>query len=750
MPGSILGSAVRRREDPRLITGRGQYVDDLPSEHGLHAVFVRSHLAHARITSVDAEAARALPGVVAVYTAADLGLLPMRSFPVMPEAFARAPLADGVVRFAGEQVAVAIAETRAQAADAAAAVAVELEDLPVVVDAEAGLAEGAPVLFPEHGSNLAFEAAAGDGADGLDGADVVVRQRFRNQRLAAVPIEPNAIYAEPDGDGLKVWVSTQAPFKVRDFIAEVVGLPEQKVRVIAPDVGGGFGAKLPVYHEHAVVAAAALRLQRPVRWIETRSENFMAMTQGRAQIQDVEIGAARDGRLSGLRARVIADVGAYPGLGAFLPYLTGQMVSGVYAIPHIDFSARCVATNTTPIDAYRGAGRPEATALIERAMDLLAAELAMDPAELRRRNLIPADAFPYTTASNATYDSGDYRAALDEALRLAGYEELRAEQDRRRSAGDRRLLGVGISCYIEITAVGSPTEFGSVEIRPDGTALVLCGTTSTGQGHLTSYAQIVAATLGLPMEAVEVVESDTARLPRGDGTAGSRSMQLGGSAVLEAARAVLERARHQAADLLEADPADVVTADGGLAVAGAPGSVVTWSRLAAAAGGSLSESSDFVSPDTTYPFGAHVSVVEVDAETGEVHLLRHIAVDDCGTQINPLLVEGQVQGGIAQGIAQALFEEVLYDQDGNLLTGSLIDYGVPSAAEFPVFETASTQTPTPLNPLGAKGVGEAGTIGSTPAVQNAVIDALSHLGVRHLDMPLTPEKVWRAANGGKT
>jgi aerobic carbon-monoxide dehydrogenase large subunit len=753
MPGSILGSTVRRREDPRLVSGRGRYVDDLPLEDGLFAVFARSPLAHATIRDLDLSAARATPGVVGVYSAADLGMPARLAFPVLAEAFARPPLATDTVRFVGEAVAVVVGETRAAAADGADAVAADYEPLPVVATVAAAAAEGAPLLFPAHGSNVAFENAYGGDQDVLAGAEVVVRGRIVNQRLAAVPMEPDVFLAAPDPEtgGMRIWASTQNPHQVRDFIAECLGLPEAKVRCIAPDVGGGFGAKLFTYPEQGVVAQLAHRLGRPVRWTQTRTECFLAMTQGRGQVQDFELGATRSGELVGLRARVRADAGAYPGIGAFLPFFTGQMLAGVYRLPQIDYAAQAYATNTTPTGAYRGAGRPEATALLERAMDILAAELGQDPAELRRRNYIPPEDFPLTTAGGANYDSGEYAKALDRALELAGYAGLRAEQQRRRAVGDRRVLGIGLSSYVEITAVGSPTEFGSVEATVDGTFVVLAGTANHGQGHETAYAQIVADTLDVPVDAVRVIEGDTARVPRGDGTAGSRSLQLAGSAILEASRTLLERARKLAADVLEASPDDVIPlGDGRLGVRGVPGSGLTWAALAAAAGdrGEAPLRADHDSnAEPSFPFGTHVAVTEVDLDTGEARLVRHIAVDDCGRQVNPMLVRGQVHGGIAQGAAQALFEEVVHDADGNPLTATLLDYGMPTANELPVFETDSTVTPTPRNPLGVKGIGEAGTIGSTPAVQNAVVDALAHLGVRHLDMPLTPERVWRAGRG---
>jgi carbon-monoxide dehydrogenase large subunit len=753
MPGSILGSAVRRREDPRLVSGRGRYVDDLPVGDGLFAVFARSPLAHARLRDLDLSAARAVPGVVGAFAAADLELKPRLAFAVMAEAFARPPLATDTVRFVGEAIAVVVGETRSAAADGAEAVLAEYDPLPVVASAERAAAEGATLLFPDHGSNVAFETVVrGDDGDVLAGAEVVVRGRLVNQRLAAVPMEPDVFLAAPDAEtgGMRIWASTQNPHQVRDFIADCLGLPEAKVHCIAPDVGGGFGAKLFTYPEQGIVAELARRLGRPVRWTQTRSENFLSMTQGRDQVQEFELGATRAGDLVGLRARVVADAGAYPGVGAFLPFFTGQMLCGVYRVPRVDYEARSYVSNTTPTGAYRGAGRPEATALLERAMDLLAAELGQDPADLRRRNYIPPEDFPVTTAAGASYDSGEYAKALDRALELAGYADLRAEQRRRREAGERRVLGIGLCSYVEITAVGSPTEFGSVEATTDGAFVVLAGTHSHGQGHETAYAQIVADTLDVSMDAVRVVEGDTALIPRGDGTAGSRSLQLAGSSILEASRTLLERARRLAAEVLEASPDDVVSlGDGRLGVRGVPGSGLTWAELAVAAGergqAPLVETHDVVA-EPSFPFGTHIAVAEVDLDTGDARLIRHVAVDDCGPQINPMLVAGQVHGGIAQGAAQALYEEMVHDADGNPLTGTLIDYAMPSANELPAFERDSTVTRSPRNPLGVKGIGEAGTIGSTPAVQNAVIDAVSHLGVRHLDMPLTPEKVWRALN----
>ena len=736
---AALGGAVKRREDPRLITGAGLYTDDMRPAGCLHAVFVRSAMAHARIASLDVAGAMGLPGVVGVFVAADLGLKP-QEFPSL-DLFARPPLASEVVRFVGDAIAVAVAETREEAVDAAQAVGVDYESLPVVVGVAAALADGAPVLHAAKGDNVASTIEFGE-EDPLSGAEVVVRGRFVNQRLAAVPIEANAVVAEPDGaGGIRMRVSTQVPFRVRAEVSELTGVAEAKVRVITGDVGGGFGAKLATYPEQSIVAALAVKLQRPVAWFEYRSENMVAMTHGRAQIQDVAIGATREGKLVGLEVAVLGDAGAYPGQGAGLPVYTGQMSSGVYDIPKVHFTARTAATNTTVVSSYRGAGRPEAISLIERVMDMLAAELHVDPAELRRRNLVTD--FPFTTATGVTYDSGDYHAALDGALEAAGYATLRDEQKARRDQGDRVQLGIGISMYVEVTAVLTPMEFGSARAEADGTIVILSGTTSTGQGHETAYAQIASALLDVPIERVRVVQSDTGLVASGDGTYASRSLQIGGSAVRGACLALVEKAKEEAARRLEAGVEDVERVPGGrFGVRGAPGSALGWAELAS--DGVLVAEDEFFQSDQTFPFGCHVAVVEVDVETGAARLVRHIALDDCGTILNQILVEGQVHGGVAQGVAQALYEEFVYDAEGNPLTASLIDYAIPTIGEIPAIETLHTETPTPHNPLGAKGVGESGTTGATAAVQNAVIDAVSHLGVRHIDMPLHPMKVWEA------
>jgi carbon-monoxide dehydrogenase large subunit len=755
MTTSIFGNVVHRTEDPRFLSGRGRYTDAIPAGGALRAVFVRSMMAHARVKAVDTAEANALPGVAAVLTGGDLDLAPQPSSGSVSGPFDRPVLATEVVRFVGEPVAVVLAETLGQAQDAAESVVVEYDPLPPVVGAEAALADGSPLLFPDAATNLADEFTTNWDVDVLAGAEVVIRARFVNQRLAPLPMETNAMLVVPDGDGLTVWVSSQGPFDVRGDLAEWLGIPKERIRVIAPDVGGAFGAKLSIYPEYLVCAAAAFRLGRGVRWMDTRSESIVSMTHGRAQVQDVELGACRDGTVVGLRVDLLADAGAYP-IATFLPATTQMMLSGVYRIPKIACRGRSAVTNTTPVAPYRGAGRPEATALLERAMDMLAVDLDMDPAEIRRRNLIPPDAFPHTTVTGATYDVGDYGRALAEALRLSGYEQLRANQAERRDRDDRVQLGIGISTYVEVT--GFAREFGSVEVNPDGTATVLTGTSPHGQGHETAFAQIVSGILGIPFEDVRVVHSDTALVPSGDGTYGSRSLQIGGSAVWQASEEVLEKARRLVAHLLEVSESDVVIHDDGrIGVVGAPERALTWSEVAHAAAEpsrlpeglsrGLSASTKFKQRDSTFPFGAHVAVVEVDTDTGEVRPLRHVAVDDCGRILNPLLVEGQVHGGLAQGIAQALFEGVQYDELGTPLTSNLTSYLVPSAAELPVFATFHTETPTPLNPLGAKGIGESATVGSTPAVQNAVVDALSYLGIRHLDMPLTPERIWRAVRG---
>jgi aerobic carbon-monoxide dehydrogenase large subunit len=746
-----------RSEDRALLTGAARYLDDVPHEGALHGVFVRSPVAHALIQSVDVDEARAMPGVVGVFVAADMGGLRMPPVEDSPETFARPLLAIDRVRFVGEPVAVVVAQTRAQAMDAADAVSVDYEMLAPVIDPETALEPDAPILFRAHGSNLAFRVDdVADDPNALEGAEVIVRGRFVNQRVAPVPMESNGALAiagvAPGQASITLWASVQAPHDTRRVVSRVLGLDSAQVRVRTATVGGGFGGKIPTYPEHVAIAWLARHLGGAVRWSESRTENMVAMTHGRGQVQHVELGAAADGRLLGLRVNVIQDIGAYASEAATLPQLTGLMASGPYRIPRIDFHAVAVLTNTTPVGAYRGAGRPEATWLLERSLDMLAGELGIDPAEIRRRNFIPPQAFPYRTPTGANYDSGDLGRALDAALGEAGYRELRQEQASRVERGETWQLGIGISSYIEVTGWGS--EFASVEADEKGTFTVLTGTSPHGQGHETAWAQIVAETLGVSFDAVTVRHSDTALVPRGEGTMGSRSLQVGGSAVLRASVALLDQARRLAAHLLEASENDVRCFDGRIGVRGDPELSFSWGELAAAAADpssvpagmetGLRVQDDFEMADSTYPSGVHVAVVEVDTETGMVKLVRHVAVDDCGRRINPMLVEGQIHGGIAQGAAQALFESFVYDELGNPLTSSLATYTMPSAADLPAFTTVPLATLTDRNPLGAKGVGEGGTIGAGPAVHNAVIDALTHLGVRHVDMPMSPERVWRA------
>jgi len=758
--GSILGNAVRRLEDPALLTGEGKYVDDLTEPNTLHVAFVRSTVAHANVVSIDDGAATSMPGVVAVYHSRgdDLALPSLQQFPMMPETLNRPAFAADKVRFVGDIVAAVVAETRAQATDAVGAVIVEFDGLPTVLTASDGLAPDAPLLFPEHGSNVCFGSSfpEDDDSDPVDGAAVVAELSMVSQRLAGVPMETNGILAVPSDGGLTCWVSHQAPHAIQAAYAPLLGLDPARLRVVCPWVGGGFGPKAAPYVEHLITAAAALKLDRPVKWIATRSEDMVSLVQGRDYVMTARLGVDRNGRIVGFDGSVVASAGAYPALGAILPMLTQMMAVGVYDIPRVRFKTVGVLTNNTTIGAYRGAGRPEAAQLIERVLDVAAAQLGMDPAEIRRVNFIPADRFPLTTLTGASYDSGDYEKALDAVLKASGYADLRAEQARRRSNGDAKQLGIGVSTYVEVTApVGLHIEFGAVEIGDDGSATLFAGTSAHGQGHHTSFAMLASDVLGIPMDKITLVNSDTDRVPRGAGTMGSRSLQTAGSAIHVASTEVLARAQNIAAHLLEASPSDIVTGDGGVQVAGVPSKALSWGELAVASRDRsrlpddlepalLRHELDFDGTGSTYPFGAHVSVVEVDTETGQVTMLRHVAVDDCGRILNPMLVAGQQHGGIAQGAAQALYEWMQFDEDGNPLTSNLMDYAMPSAAELCSFEVSNTETASPRNPLGAKGIGESGTIGSTPAIHNAVVDAVRHLGVTHIDMPCTAERVWQA------
>jgi carbon-monoxide dehydrogenase large subunit len=744
---SILGNRVLRTEDPKFLTSGGVYTDDLRLEGALYVTYVRSTMAHARLTALDVEEARGAPGVVDVITAADIDLeASPPALPMFNAGMKRPWLAGDTVRYVGEPVAIILSEDRPSGVDAAELIFVDYEPLPVVVDLEAARSEEV-VLHPEAGTNVALELDFGRDEALFEDCPVVVRGRIVNQRVAPCPLEVRAGAAAWGEDGrLTQWASTQAAHGARDAIAAALGVAPDQVRVIAPDVGGGFGAKIALYDEELLLGWLARRAGRPVRFVETRSESMVGLGHGRGQIQDVEIGGTKDGQVLAYRLTVLQDAGAYPNVGGFLPYFTRVMAAGVYAIPKIEFKGTSLVTNTTATVAYRGAGRPEAAAAIERAMDLFAAEIGMDPADVRRRNLIGKDRFPYTTPVGTTYDIGDYERALDLVLEAAGYERLRAEQQRRRQAGEGKLLGIGLSLYVEITnGAGPPGEFGSVEITPDGRAILRTGTSPHGQGHATAWAMLASDQLGIPMDQIEVIHGDTDLVRSGGGTMASRSLQAGGLAVYEAAAEVVDKARQLASELLEADPADILLdkVDGRFHVAGTPTAGKTWAELAQVADGALSVERDSAPAGPTFPFGAHLAVVEVDSETGKVELLRLVAVDDAGRILNPLLAEGQLHGGLAQGAAQALLEEVRYDADGNPLTANLADYAMISTAELPSFELVPMETPTPINPLGAKGIGESGTVGSTPAVQSAVVDALSHLGIRHVDLPTTPERVWR-------
>lgn len=764
--GSILGNAVLRLEDPTLLTGDGKYVDDLRETGTLYVALVRSPVAHGTINSVDLGEAESMPGVVAVYHAGnDLGMPSFQGFPMMPEMLNRPIFAKEKVRFVGDIIAAVIAETQAQANDAAQEIFADIDALPAIIDPRDGLAPDAPLLFPELGSNVCFAShypPEGGGDDPCEGADAIAEVEMVSQRLAGVPMENNGVVCVPEeGGGLTMWVSHQAPHTVHAGYAPMLGLEPDQLRLVCPWVGGGFGPKAAGYVEHLIAGKAALTLGRPVKWAEARSENMVSMVHGRDFVMKARLGVNNDGKIVGFDGEVIAAGGAYPAIGAILPMLTQMMSVGVYEIPKVRFDAKTVLTNNTTIGAYRGAGRPEATQLIERILDVAADQIGMDAAEIRRVNFMQPDSFPRTTITGANYDSGEYEKALDAALEASNYQDLLRQQAERRASGDPKQLGIGVSAYVEVTApVGLHVEFGACEINDDGSATVFAGTSVHGQGHATAFAMLASDVLGIPMEKITLVNSDTARVPRGSGTLGSRSLQTAGSAIHLASNGVLDRAKQIAAHLLEASADDIEVGDGGLQVAGVPANVVTWAELAVASKdaaklpegvepGPLRHELDFDGQDSTFPFGAHVSLVEVDTETGQVRMLRHFAVDDCGRILNPMLVRGQQHGGIAQGAAQALYEQVMYDEDGNPITSNVMDYAIPSAAELCSFDTSNTETDSPRNPLGAKGIGESGTIGSTPAIQNAVIDAVSHLGVTHIDMPCTAERVWQAIQAAK-
>jgi carbon-monoxide dehydrogenase large subunit len=760
---SILGNRVLRKEDPKFLTSGATYVADLKDERLAGAAYVtyaRATVAHATVTAVDVSAARTMPGVLAVFTAADVAdLSPLTAMvPLFPPPMMTRPwLSNETVRFVGEPVVAIVSEHPQQGVDAAEAVLVDYSPLPVVVDMEAALA-GGDTLYPGLGTNVAVDFVAFQMMKGVtddsffDGCDVVVRQRVINNRVAACPLEGRAAAASWDGDSLTFWMSNQSPHSIWGTLMKTYGLEPSSCRVIVPDVGGGFGPKMEGTPEEMLLPWLAKQVGRPVKFVETRTENMTAMGHGRDQIQYLAIGGSRDGTVQAYRIEVLGNAGAYCMLGGFLPFFTHVMASGVYTIPKIETAARAVVTNTTPTVAYRGAGRPEATAAIERAIDLFAAEIGLDPVEVRRKNLIKADSFPVTTAVGTVYDTGDYERSLDLVLAAADYAALRAEQKARRDRNDVKQLGIGVSVYVEITSGPAPgtKEWGKVEINADGSATIYSGSLSHGQSHATAFAMLVTEQTGIPMDKIDLVQGDTARVPKGSGTNASKSLQAGGSAVYVSAAKVVDQARTIAADLLEASADDVVldTTTGHFHVTGTPAVARTWAEVATAAaerdGTGICGIVDFQADSTTFPFGAHVAVVDVDTETGHVTLRRIVTCDDAGRIVNPVLVEGQRHGGIGQGAAQALLEEVRFDEDGNPVTSNFADYGIISATELPDFELVTMETPTFANPLGAKGIGESGTIGATPAVQSAVCDALAHLGVRHVDIPATPERVWRA------
>ena len=755
--GSILGTRVQRLEDPEFLTVGGTYTEDLADERLVGAVrvtYIRAPVAHAQISSIDTTAAEQAAGCVAVFTAKDLTDLPAQTamLEMYPAEMAQPLLAVDRVRYVGEAVAMVIHESRYTGEDIAELVEVEYEPLPAVIDPRDALA-GATLLFPALGSNVVASQAPDEAADLFADCEVVLTQEVLNQRVAVAPLEVRSAAAVWDAGRLTMWIPNQGAQGTQGSVAKMLSLTTEQVRIITPAVGGAFGAKFGADPEAVLVGWAARRLGRPVTWVETRSENMVAMTHGRAQIQTVTIGGDRDGNVKAYRLQVLQDSGAYPRFGAILPTLTLLMAPAVYDFDRLESSYVSVVTNTTPVGAYRGAGRPEATAVVERAMDLFAAAIGLDPADVRRRNLLPAFTEPYLSKGGATYDTGDYPMALDTVLAAADYAGLRREQAARRARGDVVQLGIGLSVYVEITGgggeAGDAQENATVEVHPDGTATILTGTSPHGQGHSTVWAMLASAELGIPIEKITLKWGDTDLVPEGGGTGGSRSLQQGGAAVRQATLELIDVARQRAADRLEVAPEDLVVdhARAGLAVRGVPGSGLTFAALAEPE--PLRVRSIFTAPGATYPFGAHVAVVDVDTETGKAVLRRIIALDDAGTIMNPLIAEGQRHGGLAQGAAQALLEEVLYDEDGNPITTTFADYPIVSATELPSFELVTTETPTPYNPLGAKGIGEASTIGSTPAVQNAVIDAVAHLGVRHIDMPTSSMRVWTAINAAR-
>jgi carbon-monoxide dehydrogenase large subunit len=778
----LVGERVKRREDPRLIQGRATYVDDIALVGMQHLAFKRSDIAHGRIRSIDTRAAEAMDGVEAVFTGAQIAefLEPMPIGTPFPSPEHRAVAVD-MVRYVGEPVAVVVARDRYIARDAADAIVVSYDPRPAVVDVEQAMTGKPTVIHPAFPNNLAVAlvpSGTGVSADGTTvddtavnaafaKAEVVISQRMVNQRLAPTPMEPRGVVAhyEAGKSTMTIWSSTQNPHILRTFIAAMIGLGQDQVRAIAPEVGGGFGSKINIYGEEYVAATISRRLGIPVKWVEDRSEAFVATTHGRDIIGYVELAAKRDGTVLGLKLRLIADIGAYNMLlTAAIPTLTMLMANATYNIPAIRATLTEVFTNKTPTDAYRGAGRPEATYFVERAMDMLARELKMDPAELRRKNFIQPHQFPFATQTGAVYDSGDYEKALDRALKKAGWDQLKAERDAARAQG--RLVGLGLSMYVEVCGIGPssslPTggwEHSQVTIERDGRISATTGASPHGQGNETTFAQMLADEFGVPLEHVTILHGDTGVVKQGIGTFGSRSQAVGGTALLMAGAKVKTKMAKFAAAMLEAHEADLVFQNGTISVKGSPASGTPFANVAAFAyrpvplpeglEPGLSEEAFFEPTNNTYPFGCHIAMLEIDRKTGEPTLLKLVAVDDAGRLINPLIVEGQIHGGLAQGIGQAMIEEIVYNEDGQLVTGSFMDYAIPRAIDFPRFELDATVTPTPVNQLGAKGVGEAGTLGATPAVVSAAVDALSEFGVKHVDMMLRPEKLWRIIHGGQ-
>jgi aerobic carbon-monoxide dehydrogenase large subunit len=780
----VFGTRLVRKEDPPLLTGEALYVADIQVPGCLHAAVVRSTVAHGRIASVDLSPALAMPGVVAAFSGADLRdawAAPMPcAWPVTPDMKSptHLPLAADTVNYVGDAVAVVVAESEYAARDAADAVVVDYEPLPAVVELEDALSDRV-LVHEELGTNASYtweltpDPAAVD--DAFASAAHRVTKRYVQQRLIPNAIEPRGVLVVPHpfGGEVTVYSATQIPHILKIMLAITTGTAETSIRVIAPSVGGGFGSKLNVYAEEILAVVLAKRLRQPIRWVEERSENSQATIQGRGQIQHIELAADADGKITAIRVKLLADMGAYlqlvtPGI----PLLGAFLYAGVYDVPAYSFSCTSVFTTKTPTDAYRGAGRPEATYAIERAIDALASEVGVDPAEIRRRNFVADEKFPYTSVAGLVYDSGRYGNGLETALATAGYDELRAEQQRRRAAGDIRQLGIGLSSYMEMCGLAPSKvlaslnysaggwEAATVRLAPTGKAQVVTGTSPHGQGHETSWSMIVADRLGISPDDVDVLHSDTAIAPYGMDTYGSRSLPVGGVAVALATDKVIDKAREIAAHLLEAAPDDLELSGSSFRVKGSPTKEIALGAVAFEAftahnlpegmEPNLEASVCYDPPNFSFPFGTHLAVVEIDTETGAVELSRYIAVDDCGLQLNPLIVEGQIHGGIVQGVAQALWEDAIYDDEGNLLTSTLVDYLVPAASELPSFELASTVTPSPTNPLGVKGIGEAGTIGAAPAVMNAVCDALAHLGVTDIDMPATPERVWRAMAEART